>query len=84
MTLFGIAIVGMLLMALALVLPPLLRRDKSLSVATRPGFQVNLDILREQLAQLDAEFAAGSLSAVNLALVHACQAVPDVMPGWRR
>jgi cytochrome c-type biogenesis protein CcmH len=60
MTLFTVLAATLLALALAWLLPPLLRRGPS-SAATRTG--ANLAVLREQRAQLDAELAAGSLNA---------------------
>ena len=62
MTVFWILAAGLSVLALCLLLPSLMR--------SRPGrrplpdaSQANLAILRGQLAQLDAEHAAGSLDA---------------------
>lgn len=59
MTAFLAAIAGLTLLALAWVLPPLLRRQ-------RPGDVdhdgTNLALMREQLAELDADLAGGTLS----------------------
>lgn len=60
MTLFTVLAAVLLALALAWLLPPLLRRDTA-SAATRDG--ANLAVLREQRAQLDAELASGSLTA---------------------
>lgn len=61
MTLFWIAAAAMVALALALLLPPLARRrDAAASIdAARND---NLQVLRDQLQQLDAELAAGTLT----------------------
>jgi cytochrome c-type biogenesis protein CcmH len=54
--------------ALALILPSLLKpRSSTFNTADSPA-QANLSVLRSQLAQLDADFATGSISADQLAL----------------
>jgi cytochrome c-type biogenesis protein CcmH len=65
---FWICAVLLLLLALALVLPAVLK-GKSKPEKTGDGAtQANLSVLRSQLAQLDADFAAGSINADQLAL----------------
>ena len=69
MTMFWILAALLTLLALAFVLPALLASKKS-AVAPYNGAakHANLSVLRDQLAQLDEDFAAGSLSAEGLAL----------------
>ena len=72
MTAFWIIATALLALALALVLPALLRL-KSSPHASRgemagDAAQVNLSVLRSQLTQLDADFAAGSINTEQLAL----------------
>ncbi|MDH5538506.1 MAG: c-type cytochrome biogenesis protein CcmI [Rhizobacter sp.] len=64
MTVFWVASAGLLVLALGLLLPTLFR-ERSVAESTRHGSarQANLAILRDQLRQLDAELAAGSLDA---------------------
>ena len=57
-----------MLLALALVLPALLKVKASAVKTTDDAAQANLAVLRSQLTQLDADFAAGSLNADQLAL----------------
>ena len=65
---FWISAALLSLLALALLLPALLR-PKSTAVKTAgSAAQANLSVLRSQLTQLDADFAAGSISAEQLAL----------------
>ncbi len=59
MTVFWLAAVTLTLLALALVLPPLLRPAAARNSAAPPPRQASLAILRGQLAQLDAERDAG-------------------------
>lgn len=61
MTLFFGLLLAMLLLALGMLLIPLLR-DRRLDDRPTQGSQANLGILREQLAQLNAELAAGTLT----------------------
>ncbi len=61
MTPFWIAAGALLALALGLVLPALLRAPRASAAA--PRSRANLDILREQLAALDAELASGTLDA---------------------
>ena len=62
MTVFWILAAGLTVLALCLLLPALLRARPDAVVRTDAS-QANLAILRAQLAQLDAEHAAGSLDA---------------------
>ncbi|HKX95915.1 MAG TPA: c-type cytochrome biogenesis protein CcmI, partial [Methylibium sp.] len=61
MTPFWIAAGALLALALGLVLPALLRGAQQRADAPAERERANLDILREQLAALDAERAAGTL-----------------------
>ena len=62
MTLFWIAAGALLALALGLLLPALLRPSRRSDGATPlPRDLANLALLREQLTQLDAELAAGSV-----------------------
>ena len=66
MTVFWIAAAGLLVLAWLLLLPPLIRKSNPAPVtqAAAPDARgSNLAILRDQLAQLDAELAAGSITA---------------------
>ena len=63
MTPFWIAAGALLALALGLVLPALLRGAAPRADAPAERERANLDILREQLAALDAERAAGTLDA---------------------
>ncbi|HSV71857.1 MAG TPA: c-type cytochrome biogenesis protein CcmI, partial [Methylibium sp.] len=65
MTLFWIAAGTLLALALGLLLPALLRGAAPRADAPAPRERANLDILREQLALLDAELAAGTLDAAT-------------------
>ena len=68
MTAFWISAAVLMLLALALVLPALLK-TKTSEIKTADGAaQANLAVLRSQLTQLDTDFAAGSLNADQLAL----------------
>lgn len=58
----------LLLLALALVLPALLKPPSRAVRTTDSAAQANLSVLRSQLTQLDADLAAGSLNADQLAL----------------
>jgi len=62
MTVFWILAAGLTVLALCLLLPALLHTRPDAAVGT-DATQANLAILRGQLAQLDAEHAAGSLDA---------------------
>jgi cytochrome c-type biogenesis protein CcmH len=61
MTLFFGLLLAMLVLAMGMVLFPLLRQGRSNEIPL-PNSQANLSILREQLAQLDAELSAGTLT----------------------
>lgn len=65
---FWISAALLLSLALALLLPALLK-PKSSAVKTADGAaQANLSVLRSQLTQLDTDFATGSINADQLAL----------------
>lgn len=57
--LFWVFTAGMALLALLFVLPPLLRSRSTASLQQRR--QVNIDVYRDQLRDLEAEFSQGSL-----------------------
>ena len=59
MIMFWVVVVIMLAGALALLLPPLLGRGKGATSATRS--QVNLSVYRDQIQELDADLASGTL-----------------------
>ena len=66
MTVFWIAAAALLVLALLLVLPALIRHRtaaQAASASAPSASRSNLSILRDQLAQVDAELAAGSLTA---------------------
>ncbi len=65
---FWISAVALLVLALAMVLPALLKSKTSVDNSTDSAAQANLSVLRSQLTQLDADFAAGNISADQLAL----------------
>ncbi|MGB4115564.1 MAG: c-type cytochrome biogenesis protein CcmI [Polaromonas sp.] len=65
---FWISAALFLVLALALVLPALLKSKSSTDKAADGAAQANLSVLRSQLTQLDADFAAGSINADQLAL----------------
>ncbi len=69
---FWISAALLIALALALVLPALLKSKSSNDAATDGAFdgaaQANLSVLRSQLTQLDADFAAGTINADQLAL----------------
>jgi cytochrome c-type biogenesis protein CcmH len=65
---FWISAVLLLVLALVLVLPALLRSKINSEKQTHSAAQANLSALRSQLTQLDADFAAGSINADQLAL----------------
>lgn len=71
MNVFLISAAAMVALALALLLPALLRASRGNPAASAPvpsvARQANLSVLREQLAQLDAEAAAGKLTLDQLA-----------------
>ena len=58
----------LLILALALVLPAVLKSKGSIGNSANGAAAANLSVLRSQLTQLDADFAAGSISADQLAL----------------
>ena len=59
--LFWVFTAGLILLALIFVLPPLLRPRLSASLQQRR--QVNIDVYRDQLRDLEAEYAQGTLDA---------------------
>ncbi len=67
MIVFGIAAAGLLVLALLVLLAPLVRNRAAAPTAqgavVPDARRSNLAILRDQLAQLDAELAAGGISA---------------------
>ena len=65
---FWISAAALLALALALVLPALLKSKNTVDKAADSAAQANLSVLRSQLTQLDADFAAGSINADQLAL----------------
>lgn len=71
MTAFWTLAVGLIALALALVLPSLLRQSASTATAAGGARSANLRVLRDQLAQLDAELATGSTDAAQTALARA-------------
>jgi cytochrome c-type biogenesis protein CcmH len=60
LTTFVVVCAGLVLLALLFALPPLLRRPKAAAGTDRR--QINLDIYREQIGELDRDLAAGTLS----------------------
>jgi cytochrome c-type biogenesis protein CcmH len=69
MMMFWILAALLTLLALAFVLPALLASKKTNTVPdSGAARQANLSVLRDQLGQLDKDFAAGSLNAEQLAL----------------
>ena len=70
MSVFLIGFAGLLALALLLLLPPLLRAAPASSNAggAMDAQRANLQILREQLAALDAELASGVLDATQYRL----------------
>jgi cytochrome c-type biogenesis protein CcmH len=58
MTLFWILVAGMMLLAFAFVLPPLLKRGPRSSVERN---QLNIEVIRQQLGELDADLNNGKL-----------------------
>jgi cytochrome c-type biogenesis protein CcmH len=62
MTVFLIVVAGLLVLALSLLLPSLWRQ-RAPTTAAADASQANLEILRAQLTQLDADLANGSLDA---------------------
>ena len=67
MSFFLVGLAGLIALALVFVLPPLLRsaRVPAERVAADAARRANLQVLREQLAALDAEHATGALDAVQ-------------------
>ncbi len=65
---FWISAALLLVLALVLLLPALLRSKIDSEKPTDTAAQANLSVLRSQLTQLDADFAAGSINADQLAL----------------
>ena len=65
---FWISAALLLVLALALVLPALLKSKNSVDKTAYSAAQANLSVLRSQLTQLDADFATGSINADQLAL----------------
>ncbi len=65
MSMFLVGMVGLIVLALAMVLPSLLRRKPGVAnTATAvDARRVNLQVLREQLATLEADLSAGSIDA---------------------
>lgn len=62
MTLFWMAAAAMVALALALLLPALTRRRDETTASAAEARDDNLQVLRDQLRQLDAELAAGTLT----------------------
>ena len=65
---FWIFAAVLLALALVLILPALLKAKNSDNKVIGGATQANLSVLRSQLAQLDDDFAAGSINAEQLAL----------------
>ena len=65
---FWIFAAVLLALALALILPAVLKAKNSGNKVVGSATQANLSVLRSQLAQLDDDFAAGSINAEQLAL----------------
>ena len=68
---FWISAVLLMMLALAVLLPALLKTKTTITIMTSPGSaarEANLYVLRSQLTQLDADFATGSINADQLAL----------------
>ena len=68
MIVFWIFVALLLSLALALVLPALLKPKNRIVNPATSAAHANLSVLRGQLSQLDADFAAGAISADQLAL----------------
>ena len=69
MMLFWFLVACLVLLAIGLILPALLSAKPAAAAPSAVGArQANLSVLREQLAQLDVDFAAGSLNAEQLTL----------------
>ena len=71
MTVFWIFALGLIALALALVLPPLFSQRVNKPSTSASAQSANLAILRDQIAQLDAERAAGSLDVAQHAQARA-------------
>lgn len=65
---FWISAALLLLLALALVLPALLKSKNNVDTIADTAAQANLSVLRSQLTQIEADFEAGSINADQLAL----------------
>ncbi len=69
MSMFLVGMVGLIALALAMVLPSLLRRKTAgtatASAAVVDARRVNLQVLREQLATLEADLSAGNVDAAQ-------------------
>lgn len=71
MTLFWILVAGMVAVALLFVLPPLLAPDATGRRDGPPQAQASLAVLREQLAQLQADHAGGRIAPDHYAQARA-------------
>ena len=60
---FWLIVGALIVVTLLVLLPPLLRRGSN-SISTTPS-EVNLSVFRDQLRELDADLAAGTLSEVQ-------------------
>jgi cytochrome c-type biogenesis protein CcmH len=60
---FWLIVGALIVVSLLVLLPPLLRRGNS-SISTTPS-EVNLSVFRDQLRELDADLAAGTLNEVQ-------------------
>ncbi|RFC32799.1 MAG: cytochrome c-type biogenesis protein CcmH [Candidatus Nitrotoga sp. SPKER] len=60
---FWLIVGALIVVTLLILLPPLLRRGNS-AISTTPS-EVNLSVFRDQLRELDADLAAGTLSEVQ-------------------
>jgi cytochrome c-type biogenesis protein CcmH len=60
---FWLVVGALIVVTLLVLLPPLLRRGNS-SISTTPS-EVNLSVFRDQLRELDADLAAGTLNEVQ-------------------
>lgn len=65
---FWISAALLVVLALALVLPALLKSKSNTGKTAGDAAQANLSVLRSQLTQLDADFAASNINADQLAL----------------
>ena len=68
MTAFWIFAALLLVLALVLVLPALLKANSGNKTSANGAAEANLSVLRSQLTQLDADFAAGAINNDQLAL----------------